>query len=197
MKLKSNLSTMSISLLALVFGIAFTAPATAQKADQQQKTSKAMAAVNVTDLTDGAGKHGEKTIKAPASKKPEADKKSTASFKDAGYWFDKGALCATYGNDRAAINYFQKAIALDPNRGGAYFEQGISYGQLDEFDKAITLVNKALDMEPRNGLYLYGRGRIYLLAGKQDQAMQDFKKAAELDDEDAQTYLKHVAQHLN
>jgi len=197
MKLKSNLSTMSISLLALVFVIAFTAPATAQKADQQQQTSKAMAAVNVTDLTDGSGKRGEKTIKAPASKKPEVDKKPTTSLKNAGYGLTKGALGATYANDRAAINYFQKAIALDPNRGGAYFEQGISYGQLDDFDKAITLVNKALEMEPRNGLYLYGRGRIYLLAGKQDQAMQDFKKAAELDDEDAQTYLKHVAQHLN
>ena len=52
-------------------------------------------------------------------------------------------------------------------------------------------------MEPQNGLYLYGRGRVYLLAGKQDQAMQDFNTAAELDDEDAQTYIKHVARHSN
>ena len=195
MKLKSNLSTMSISLLALVFGIAFTAPATAQKADQQQKTSKAMAAVNVTDLTDGSGKHGEKTIKAPASKKPEADKKSTASFKDAGYWFDKGALCATYGNDRAAINYFQKAIALDPNRGGAYFEQGISYGQLGNFVKAIVLINQAIEMNPHNGLYYYGRARVNLLAGEKEKAMVDFIKAAELDDEDAQYYLNIFAKN--
>ena len=126
---------------------------------------------------------------------PTAAQKATANEKDADYWFDKGALCATYGNDRAAIGYFQKAIALDPYRSGAYFEQGISYGQLGEFDQAITLVNKAIAMEPQNGLYFYGRGRVNLLADKQDLAMKDFKRAAELDDEDAQAYLKHIAQH--
>jgi tetratricopeptide (TPR) repeat protein len=150
MRLKSILTTISISLLALVLVIAFTVPAAAQKSNNKQESS---------------------------------------------YWFDKGALCATYGNDRAAINYFQKAISLNPNLSGAYFEQGISYGQLGEFDKAVALVNKALEMEPQNGLYLYGRGRVYLLAGKQDRAMKDFKTAAELDDEDAQNYLKHVARY--
>ena len=50
-------------------------------------------------------------------------------------------------------------------------------------------------MEPQNGLYFYGRGRVNLLADKQDLAMKDYKRAAELDDEDAQAYLKHIAQH--
>jgi len=112
--------------------------------------------------------------------------------KNADYWFDKGALCATYGNDPAAIKFFQKVIALNPQRSGAYFEQGISYGQLGEFDKAIPLVNKAIEMEPKNGLFIYGRARVHLLAGDQEKAMADFKKAAELDDEDAQAYLETV-----
>ncbi len=177
MTLKSVLATISISLLALVLVIAFASPAAAQKTDKY--TWEAMFAKKTADPQGASDKSDEKTAK------------------DADYWFDKGALCATYGNDRAAINYFQKAISLDPNRSGAYFEQGISNGQLGDFDKAITLVNEAIAMEPQNGLYLYGRGRVYLLAGKQDQAMEDFKKAAELDDEDAQTYLKHVAQFWN
>jgi tetratricopeptide (TPR) repeat protein len=165
MKLKSVLATISISLLALVLVIVFTAPAAAQRAQKRPKTLKPMSANQATD---------------PQNKSD--------------YWFDKGALCATYGNDRAAIKYFQKVISIDPNRSGAYFEQGISYGQLGFFGQAITLVNKAIEMEPQNELYLYGRGRVYLLAGKQGPAMVDFKKAAELDDEDAQEYLMHVAQ---
>ena len=48
-------------------------------------------------------------------------------------------------------------------------------------------------MQPKNGLYLYGRGRVYLLAGEKEKAMEDFKKAAALDDEDAQNYLEHLA----
>ncbi len=188
MKLSSVPSTISICLLALVLAITLTAPATAQNTDKESKTSKMMAA---TDADNPRIKPGE--IDLNTAKTPAVVEKKATSPHDAGYWFDKGALCATYGNDRAAISYFQKAIALDPNLSGAYFEQGISYGQLGDYDKAVTLVNKAIEMEPQNGLYLYGRGRIYLLAGKQDQAMQDFQKAAELDDEDAQTYLKQVA----
>ena len=77
-----------------------------------------------------------------------------ASEKDADYWFDKGALCATYGNDRAAIQYFQKAISLSPQRSGAFFEKGISHGQLGEFDQALPLLDQAIEMEPQNPLYL-------------------------------------------
>jgi tetratricopeptide (TPR) repeat protein len=112
---------------------------------------------------------------------------------DADHWFDKGALCATYGNDPAAIKYFQKTIALDPHRSDAYFEQGVSYGQLENFVKAIALINQAIEMNPHNGLYYYGRARVNLLAGEKEKAMADFKKAAELDDEDAQNYLKIFA----
>ncbi|MBT8372253.1 MAG: tetratricopeptide repeat protein [Deltaproteobacteria bacterium] len=116
-----------------------------------------------------------------------------AVIQGADYWFDKGALCATYGNDKAAIKYFQKVINKDPNRSDAYFEQGISYGQLQEFFKAIPLIDKALEMEPQNGLYLYGRARVYLLAGETEKAMQDFQKAAALDNEDALDYIDMIA----
>ena len=171
MKVKSIPATISVSLLALILVIDFSVPAAAQKTEKKEGSSKEMVSKKVDRKSNAPGKSG----------------------KDADYWFDKGALCATYGNDRAAIKYFQKVISLDPKRSGAYFEQGISYGQLGNFDKALALVNKALEMEPQNGLYLYGRARVNLLAGKQDQAMEDFKKAAELNDEDARDYLKHVA----
>jgi tetratricopeptide (TPR) repeat protein len=121
-----------------------------------------------------------------------AEQVEAAPVKNADYWFDRGALCATYGNDPAAIKFFQKAITLDPQRSGAYFTQGISYGQLDEFDKALGLIDRAIAMEPQNGLFIYGRGRVHLLAGNKQKAMADFRQAAELDDEDAQTYLDWI-----
>jgi len=132
-------------------------------------------------------------VKTSSAAPSETAKKAAVSRKEADDWFDKGALCATYGNEQAAIKYFQKVISLDPQRSGAYFEQGISYGQLAQYTKALDLINKALELESQNGLYIYGRGRIYLLAGKTEKAMEDFKKAAELDDEDAQTYLESLA----
>ena len=132
------------------------------------------------------------TDKKDSNQTAQAAKKKVEPVKNADYWFDRGALCATYGNDKAAIKFFQQVIKLDPQRSGAYFEQGISYGQLEQFEKAIPLIDKAIEMEPENGLYIYGRGRVHLLAGYKQMAMADFKKAAELDDEDAQAYLEAV-----
>ena len=117
--------------------------------------------------------------------------------KDAEYWFNKGALVSTYGNNKAAVEYFQKAIALNPNFSRAYFSQGVSYGQLGQYKKAIAQINMALQKETQNSLYYYGRGRVYLLWGDKAKAMHDFKKAAELGDEDALEYLEYIGKGQN
>jgi len=61
--------------------------------------------------------------------------------------------------------------------------------------KAIPLINKAIEMEPKNGLFIYGRARVHLLAGDPEKAMADFKKAAKLDDEDAQAYMETISKN--
>jgi tetratricopeptide (TPR) repeat protein len=114
--------------------------------------------------------------------------------KDADFWFNKGALFSTYGNHKAAVQYFQKAISLDPNFSKAYFSQGVSYGQLGQYPKAVAQINMALKQEPQNGMYYYGRGRVYLIWGDKANAMDDFKKAAELGDEDALNYLEYIGE---
>lgn len=178
MKRRSAYLTFFIGLLALVVFVSLSAPLMAQKTTDKkdsEQTTQATAEKSSADQTKTA-------------------KKTAEPAKNADYWFDRGALCATYGNDKAAINYYQKAIKLDPKRSGAYFAQGVSYGQLGEFDKAIPLIDKAIEMEPQNGLFIYGRGRVHLLAGYRQMALADFKKAAELDDEDAQAYMETIAQ---
>jgi tetratricopeptide (TPR) repeat protein len=129
-----------------------------------------------------------------AQDKASTQKSSAPVKKDAQYWFDKGALVSTYGNNKAAVQYFHKAIVLDPNFSRAYFSQGVSYGQLGQYQKAIAQINMALQKEPQNGLYYYGRGRVYLLWGDKAKAMADFKKAAELGDEDAIEYLEYIGE---
>jgi tetratricopeptide (TPR) repeat protein len=134
------------------------------------------------------------------AEKNAASKSQTAKIpakpvkKDAEFWFNKGALLSTYGNHKAAVQYFQKAISLDPNFSRAYFSQGVSYGQLGQYPKAIAQINMALKIEPQNGMYYYGRGRVYLIWGDKAKAMDDFKKAAELGDEDALKYLEYIGE---
>ena len=85
------------------------------------------------------------------------------------YWRKKGAICSTYGNDKAAIKYYKKVIELDPNKIDAYFQLGISYAETGAYQKAILSINKALQTDPQNGLYFYGRGRVYLLSGDEQK----------------------------
>ena len=111
---------------------------------------------------------------------------------DPTYWLNKGAICATYGNDKAAIKHFKKAIQLDPNNASAHFNKGICYGEIGQYDEALLSINKAIDMYPERGSYFYGRGRVYLLSGEKAKAMEDFKRATELDNRDAQNYLQNT-----
>ena len=193
MKLKSTLGLISMSLMVVVLSLALSAPLSAQNFSYKSKATKAMVAKKTTDELDKYIPSAAESAVPPAVDQPETVQKTANPHKSADYWFDRGALCATYGNDRAAITYFSKALALDPQRSDAYFEQGIAYGQLGEFDKAVALIDRAVEMEPDNGLYLYGRGRVYLLAGKNDQALENFQRAAKLNDEDAQNYLNRQA----
>ena len=122
--------------------------------------------------------------------KDEIEKKADDQEKDADYWYDKGILVSVYGNDKAAIQYFQKVIELDPRRSDAYFQLGVSYGELGEYQKAISFIDKAIELNPDKSVYYYGRGRVYLLSGDEDKALTDLKKAAEMGSRNAKNYLK-------
>jgi hypothetical protein len=109
------------------------------------------------------------------------------------YWLDQGILYSTYGNHPKAIKYFKKVIALSPQDSKPHFNLGISYGELGKYEDAIFSLDKALELCPENGLYLYGRGRTYLLSGDKNKAIEDFKRAAVLGNQEAQDYLKNMA----
>jgi len=124
------------------------------------------------------------------SEKPKAPLKPE---EDPAYWIEKGALAATYGADQSAIKYFQKALSLDPKRSDAYFQMGISYGELKRYGEAIDAIEKAIAINPKRGVYYYGRGRVFLLSGDRILALEDFQIAADLGSEDARKYLELTA----
>jgi len=140
----------------------------------------------------------EKVEKSPEEKevsvtKDESEKDTVEIKKDAAYWYDRGILCSVYGNDSAAVKYFEKVIKLKPERSKAYFHRGVSYGEIDEFEKGISSISRAIELDPQMGLYYYGRGRVYLLSGDKEKAIEDFRQAATLGNHDAQNYLKNIA----
>lgn len=108
---------------------------------------------------------------------------------DPNYWLDRGGLYATYGSYSAAIKAYEKALALDAGNSKAFFNMGVSYAELGDLNQALVDINKAISIDPAKGSYYYGRGRVLLLSAQKGRAMEDFKKAAELGDPDAISYL--------
>ncbi|MFO7962545.1 MAG: tetratricopeptide repeat protein [Desulfobacterales bacterium] len=117
------------------------------------------------------------------------DEKTETIMKDADYWTDRGVLSAVYGNDKAAVKFFEKAISLDPGKSNAHFHKAMALAGLGDMDKALEAVERAIGHNGRNATYVYGRGRIYLLDGQTEKALSDFKRAAEMGNQDAKHYI--------
>ncbi len=144
--------------------------------------SKKMAEINIP-ARKRAG------VVSSKSAEPVPEKQKRVVVEDAAYWMDRGALCAMYGNDAAAVKYFEKALELEPEKGDAHFLMAMSYEGLGNTEKALEAVNMAISLDGENATYLYGRGRIYLLSNKKEQALSDFRIAADKGNEDAKRYL--------
>jgi tetratricopeptide (TPR) repeat protein len=120
------------------------------------------------------------------------EKKQAPAEDDVTYWLNKGAVCATYGNDKAALKYFKKVVELDSNNAPAHFNQGLCYGEIGQYDEAASSINRAIETYPEKASYFYGRGWVYLLSGDKEKAVKDFKRAAVLGNRDAQDYLRNT-----
>lgn len=158
------------------------------------KDIKRFLALMGPEAQKGTTAAGTLKVPAPPEGTGEADDRAATDeapmVKDARYWFDQGGLVAAYGNDKAAIRYFQKSLELDPTNSTALFNMGISYGELGEFERAITAINQAIALDPTQDVYYYGRGRVHLLAGDEEAARSDIARAAQGGHPDAVAYMR-------
>jgi Flp pilus assembly protein TadD len=140
--------------------------------------------------SDRAGREPPEAEPEPGTLKVPPKKEAVAVKKDAEYWTTRAYLCTTYGNDKAAIQFFKKAIALSPGSSNLHFQMGISYAELGYYQAALAAIDKAISLGGDKALYHYGRGRVLLQSGKDAEGMADIRKAAEMGDLDAIQYLE-------
>ena len=131
--------------------------------------------------------------KQPAPSSATGRSAQGGEVKNADYWFNRGVLLSVYGNEKAAIDAFQKAAALAPQWSSPLFQMGVAFGENGQFAEALDAINKAIALDPGKGAYYYGRARVHLLFGDAFNARVDFEKAAELGDRDAIRYLSKQA----
>src|SRR5690349_14674666 len=109
---------------------------------------------------------------------------------------DKGIVFGKLGNYTRAIQYFDKALAIDPNDKVALAGKGLALDGMRNYTRAIQYFDKALSLDPNNKVVLAGKGIAFNSLGNYTQAILLFDKALAIDPNDVDA-LKNKANTLN
>jgi len=109
-----------------------------------------------------------------------------------------GQRLMSEGELKGALSRFNKAIRLDPQNPDAYFGKAEAAAALPQVatDEIIVNYTKAVELQKDDGekAMIYSQlGAFALREGKLDMAEQSYKKAAELDVENAPYYMSDLA----
>nr|QNO55523.1 photosystem I assembly protein Ycf3 [Methanosarcinales archaeon ANME-1 ERB7] len=103
-------------------------------------------------------------------------------------WFNRAYDENQKGNRENAIEYYTRAIELNPEYAKAYNNRGTVYGYIKEYEKAISDYNKAIELNPEYADAYNNRGNVYGYIKEYEKAISDFNKAIELNPEYAIAY---------
>ena len=96
-----------------------------------------------------------------------------------------------------AIQYYKKAISIEPNKGDLYNILGTTYSQMGDDTNGFTNLKKACDLDKSNSFYLYQFGLICIKTNQKDVGksyVETFLKAnpQAASDEKIQSLLKSL-----
>ena len=133
----------------------------------------------------------------------EVDKKELNEYKElidevkeekdqtADDWFNKG-LSAHYDDPDIAINYYTKAIELDPEDSDAYTNRGILFKNQERYEEAKKDDDKAIELNPDSAENYYNRAILLEKLIQYEEAEKDYTKAIELAPDSAETYYNRA-----
>ncbi|GEM_PF-71999 len=112
----------------------------------------------------------------------------------ADYSFQMGCLLADHGDNLGAIEYFERAVDMDPHHARALFWLGNESTRHGNDEDAISLYERALSRPPLHLGTLLNLGLLYEDRESYDQAAFCFRRVLEADptNERARLYLKDI-----
>jgi tetratricopeptide (TPR) repeat protein len=93
-----------------------------------------------------------------------------------------------------AIQAFERAIEIDPNRADGYLGRANSLNTLGQYQRSIEDYNRALELDPKLANAYVNRGIAHAHLGERKKAITDYEKALALDPkiDDAPGFLKRL-----
>ena len=103
-------------------------------------------------------------------------------------WGNWGSGFAHLGRHRKAVDYFNKAIELNPNLAAVYNNRGNAYQALGDHARGMADYDMSIQLDPDYAPAYYNRGNAYYRLGDIPQAISDYSSAVELDPEYVSAY---------
>ncbi|RYM35935.1 tetratricopeptide repeat protein [Brumimicrobium glaciale] len=103
-------------------------------------------------------------------------------------FFELGTLAELNDSIELAISYYSKAIERMTNEKTYYYQRGIQYFKLQQFENAITDFSKVISIDNKFADVHNDRGSAYKLSGNMTNAIADYNKAADLDKKSGLAY---------
>ena len=88
------------------------------------------------------------------------------------------------GQTELALEYYSKAVALEPQIPSHYTTRGFFLLKLKRYDAALEDFSTAIKLEPQNPANYLTRGLVYSDLKKQEEADADFATACKMGSKD-------------
>ena len=152
------------------------------------------------NITLDAVLHPRNTVAQRAANKAQQQAKSEPQVKEkeltAQEWFEFAYRKHQEEHDFvAAIEYYSKAIELDPKYSMAYNNRGWARHDSGDLEGAMADAQKAIALDPINHYAYVNRGRAHRANGNLDSAIADYNEAIRLKPDYADAYHNRGTVH--
>ena len=103
------------------------------------------------------------------------------TISDVNNLIDQGNFLIALHMYDAAITYYDKALAIDPNFEDALNGKGVALKNFGNYNEAITYFDKALAIDPNDNMALNGEGLALAGLGNYNEAIPYYDKALAID----------------
>ncbi len=113
-------------------------------------------------------------------------------------WLTRGLERLDAGDDRAALNAFNRVIELDPSHASAWMNRGNALFNLEQAEEALSAYDRAIELRPDDGFSWGARGDTLYDLERIDDALMSWNKSLELKPDNPDIwYSKGLALGIN
>jgi len=138
---------------------------------------------SVQDETSKAIKEGNYEVVESAILKENNLKRNTVAFNT-----DMGNLCLKEDDNEKALEYFNKAIDIEPKNGDHYYNKGIALYKAGNFYESIESFLNAIKLNENDWEAMNWLGETYLKNNNYEKALLYFKRSTQIEPRNSRGY---------